>query len=97
MLRESLESTEGFAAAIRGRRPDDLTGWLARAAGSSVPELQSFARVVRGDEAAIRAGIQLPWSNGPTEGHVDRLKAIKRSMYGRARFDFLLALVLATG
>ncbi|MDG3005942.1 ISL3 family transposase [Paludisphaera mucosa] len=96
-LRESLELTEGFAAVIRGRRPDDLTGWLARAEGSSVPEMRSFARGLRGDEAAIRAGIELPWSNGPTEGHVNRLKAIKRSMYGRARFDLLRARVLAAG
>jgi transposase len=72
-----------------------LTGWLSRAEESSVPELRTFARGLRQDEAAGRAGIGLPWSNGPVEGHVNRLKVIKRSMYGRARFDLLRARVLA--
>jgi transposase len=62
-----------------------------------VPELRTFARGLRQDEAAVRAGIELPRSNGPVEGHVDRLKVIKRSMDGRARFDLLRARVLAAG
>lgn len=49
------------------------------------------------DEAAVRAGIELPWNKGTVEGHVNRLKVIKRSMYGRARFDLLRARVLAAG
>jgi transposase len=48
------------------------------------------------DEAAVRSGVTLDWSNGPVEGHVNRLKVIKRSMYGRARFDLLRARVLAS-
>jgi transposase len=62
-----------------------------------VPELRTFARGLRPDEPAVRAGIGLPWSNGPVEGRVNRLKVIKRSMYGRARFDLLRARVLAAG
>ena len=96
-LREAIELAEAFAAVVRGRRPGDLTGWLSQAEGSRVSELRTFARGLRSDEAAVRAGIALPWSNGPVEGHVNRLKVIKRSMYGRARFDLLRARVLAAG
>jgi transposase len=96
-IRESIELAEGFAAVVRGRGSDNLAGWFALAEGSAVPELRTFARGLRQDEAAVRAGVDLPWSNGPVEGHVNRLKAIKRAMYGRARFDLLRARVLAAG
>ena len=56
--------------------------------------MRSFARGLRQDEAAVRAALTLDWSNGPVEGRVNRLKSIKRSMYGRARFDLLRARVL---
>ena len=42
----------------------------------------------------MRAAVAEPWSNGPVEGHIDRLKLIKRSMYGRAGFDLLRQRVL---
>jgi transposase len=42
----------------------------------------------------VNAALRLPWSNGPVEGHVNRLKAIKRQMYGRANFDLLRLRVL---
>jgi transposase len=96
-IREAIELAEGFAAVVRGRDPGDLTGSLSRAEGCSVAELRTFARGLRPDEAAVRYGIGLPWSNGPVEGRVNRLKAIKRSMYGRARFDLLWARVLVAG
>jgi len=48
------------------------------------------------DEAALMAALQYPWSNGPVEGHVHRLKLIKRSMYGRAKFDPLRLRVVNT-
>lgn len=97
VVREMSETIEGFATMIRERRPGDLDAWSDRAKGSSVTELGSFARRLSQDEAAVRSGIGLAWSNGPVEGHVNRLKAIKRSMFGRARFDLLRARVLAAG
>lgn len=93
-IREAIDLAASFAALVRGRRPDDLNGWLCRAEGCSMTGLRSFARRLRQDEAAVRAGITVEWSNGPVEGHVSRLKYIKRSMYGRARFDLLKARVL---
>ncbi len=75
-----------FCRIIRQR---DVAAWAHwRAAASSGP-LSNFARHLCRDEAAVLAALQQPWSNGPVEGHVHRLKLIKRSMYGRANFDLL--------
>jgi transposase len=58
--------------------------------------LANFANHLRRDEAALLAALQQPWSNGPVEGHIHRLKLIKRPMYGRAGFDLLrLRVILA--
>jgi len=93
-LREAVALVEVFAGLVRGRAADGLGDWLRRAEGSNVPELQGFARGVRQDEAAVRAGLSGQWSNGPVEGAVNRLKMIKRQMYGRAGFALLRARVL---
>ncbi len=61
---------------------------------SQTPELRSFARGLGRDEAAVRAGLDLPWSQGQTEGQITRLKLIKRQGYGRAKFDLLRQRVL---
>ncbi len=88
---------EGFASLMRSRCPAALSPWLGRAERGAVAELRSFASRLRRDEAAVRAGIELEWSNGPTEGQVNRLKLVKRSMCGRAGFDLLRARVLNAG
>jgi transposase len=80
-----------FAAIVRERKAGELDRWLADAADS---ELHSFAAGLRQDEAAVRAALQLPWSNGQTEGQITRLKLIKRQMFGRAKHDLLRARVL---
>ncbi len=71
-----------------------LEPWLQEAYESHLPEFKSFARGIKKDKAAVLAGLTLTWSNGPTEGHVNRLKLIKRSMYGRAKLPLLRARVL---
>jgi transposase len=65
--------------------------WLAAASDSPLPR---FARGLRSDDAAVRAALSTPWSNGPTEGHINRLKLLKRTMYGRASLDLLKRRVL---
>jgi len=86
----TLAFTERFAAIVRDQRgAAELEQWLVDAEASEVGEIRQFARKVRQDEAAVRAGCTLPHSNGQTEGQVAKLKAIKRSMYGRAKFDLL--------
>jgi transposase len=61
---------------------------------ASCPEIRGFAEGIRRDEAAVLEGVTQRWSNGPVEGHVNRLKTVKRQMYGRAGFVLLRARVL---
>lgn len=79
------------------KRVEELTGWLARARRSGVAEFKRFAQGLEREREAIAAAIALPWSNGQVEGQVNRLKVIKRQMYGRANFDLLRLRVLAPG
>jgi transposase len=80
---------QDFAQLVRERQPDQLDPWLARAAESPCVSLQRFAKGRRDDDDAVKAGLTLRWSNGPVEGHMNRLKLRKRPMVGRARFDLL--------
>ena len=80
---------------VRERRARELESWIAAAENSGVSDLKNFARGLLKDKAAVVAGLSLPWSNGQTEGQVNRLKLIKRQMYGRASFALLRARVLA--
>jgi transposase len=81
--------TERFSGIVRERRGEELRGWLADAERSWPREVRQFARKVRQDEAAVTAGCTVVWSNGQTEGQINRLKLLKRQMYGRAKFDLL--------
>jgi transposase len=83
-----------FVQMLRARAGEQLDGWLSAVATSSLTELQSFVGSVYEDKEAILAGLTREESNGPTEGHITRLKLIKRSMYGRAKFDLLRLRVL---
>jgi transposase len=89
-----LDLADEFAGLIRERSGGDLAAWLVKGDSSACPELRQFAVGVRGDEAAVTCAVSERWSNGPVEGHVNRLKAIKRQMYGRAGFVLLRARVL---
>jgi hypothetical protein len=73
----------------QAHRAARLAGWLERVEADDQPELHTFATGIRQDLAAVTAGLTLPYSSGTTEGNVNRLKAIKRQMYGRASFDLL--------
>jgi transposase len=84
-----------FLSLFKDRVAEGLTKWLELATESSVPrELQRFAIGIKRDSAAVLAAITLPWNNGQTEGQVNRLKTIKRQMYGRGNFDLLRLRVL---
>jgi transposase len=91
------EVAAAFAALLRERRPDvadagaALAGWMDMARGSL---LNSFVRGLERDTNAVVAAIATPWSTSPVEGQITRLKAIKRSMYGRAGFHLLRQRVL---
>ena len=84
-----------FREIVRERRAADLDNWILRAAATETPrELQRFAQGLLQDESAVRAALTLPWSNGQVEGQVNRLKLIKRTMYGRGGFELLRRRVL---
>ncbi len=63
--------------------------WLVEALRCGVRVVESFAASLEGDGAAVRAALTLPWSNGQAEGQINRLKLLKRAMYGRASLDLL--------
>ena len=87
-LVEARGLIDRFHAMIRTKADAELDGWTIDARRSLVA---SFARGIAKDEAAVRAAITAPWSNGQAEGQITRLKLIKRQMYGRARIDLLQA------
>jgi transposase len=78
------------------RKKDQLNAWLSDAKISGIVELKNFAQGLEKDLKAIEAALTYEWSNGPVEGHNNRLKMIKRQMYGRAKFDLLRQRVLYT-
>ena len=93
-LSEIYHLAQTFFCFIKDHSSSQLTLWMANALQGQVPELRSFARGLGRDEAAVRAGLDLPWSQGQTEGQITRLKLIKRQGYGRAKFDLLRQRVL---
>jgi len=91
IARESMEI-------IRERKAALLDSWIDRARLSGIAiELSQFANGLVSDINAVRAALELPWSNGQTEGQVNRLKLVKRQMYGRANFDLLRKRFLYVG
>jgi len=88
------ELARGFTEIVRGRRGDELRGWLIEAAQSGLAELAGFAQGLTQDLGAVKAALEYEWSNGQVEGQVHRLKLIKRAMYGRGKLDLLRARVL---
>ena len=87
-LVEAREIIAEFHRMIRHKAIAGLTPWIQRARTSLVA---SFGSGVAKDEAAVRAAITLPWSNGQTEGQITRLKLVRRQMYGRGKIDLLQA------
>jgi transposase len=83
-----------FEKMMRERQVEGLDGWLAQAKASGVRELRRFAVGLSQDYAAVRAAFEYEWSQGQVEGQVNRLKQLKRQMYGRANFDLLRQRVL---
>jgi transposase len=96
-LEKAAALAREFAEMVRQRKVHSLDDWIERVSASDgIVELGRFAEGLRDDLAAVRAALSLPWSNGQTEGHVNRLKLIKRQMFGRANFDLLRQRVLHT-
>jgi transposase len=75
---EAIDLAQDFAALVRQRQPAQLDPWLQRATASAVEAVRRFATGLYEDYEAVKAGVTLPWSSGPVEGHINRLKMLKR-------------------
>jgi transposase len=80
---------EEFTRIVRSRDRAGIGAWLQQAEGSGVGEFRQFALVLRRDLAAVEAALTYGWSNGQTEGQINRLKLLKRQMYGQASLGLL--------
>lgn len=72
---------------MREKTSTELDSWLDNCVACGVRDVMNFAKGILRDYQAVRAALQTPWSNGQTEGQVNRLKLLKRQMYGRAQLD----------
>ena len=80
---------QSFCTLLRERQGDQLDSWLEKAERCGLDVFRNFAAGLRKDYAAVKAALTHKWSQGQVEGQVNRLKLIKREMYGRANFDLL--------
>jgi len=88
-LAQAYTLSQAFLALVRERRGADLAAWITEVAASGIEALVRFAQGFQDDLPAITAGLTLPWSNGPVEGQINRLKFLKRQSYGRAGVGLL--------
>jgi transposase len=88
-LTDAITLAQGFIELVRQRLPEDVDGWLAKATNSSIKAFQTFAKGLKEDYDAVKAALTLDVSNGPVEGLNNRLKMLKRQMFGRAGLDLL--------
>jgi transposase len=86
--------SQAFLTLVRERRGEAFEAWMAEAIDSGVAVLARFARGLQDDLRAIIAGLTLEWSNGVTEGQIQRLKLLKRQSYGRAGVALLRQRIL---
>lgn len=88
------ELVHSFRELFREKASENLAEWIEQYKQCDFPLVQSFIEGIRQDFTAVQASIEEPWSNGPMEGQINRLKTIKRMMYGRASFHILRNRVL---
>jgi transposase len=91
VISAARESVRDFFRIVRERDHVKLDSWIETA---KLTELGGFVDCIEQDHDIVDAALRLPWSNGRVEGHVNRVKMIKRQMYGRAKFDLLRKRVL---
>lgn len=95
VVRSAYNFAQCFIRMVRNRHYKGLRPWLEAVMEYKIPELAGFAKSLKRDFNAVYAALSLPWSNGQVEGQVNRLKMLKREMYGRAGFHLLRTRVMA--
>nr|WP_225859668.1 transposase [Streptomyces albicerus] len=93
-LEQTHELVRDFAQILAQRTGADLPDWISSARDAQLPGITGFARGLIADLEAVIAGLTVHWSSGGTEGAVNRIKKIKRQLYGRAGFDLLRKMIL---
>ena len=83
-----------FRGILRAKNPDQIEPWIDDAIDTELAEIVRFARVLHRDLEAVKNAIELPWNNGQAEGQINRLKTLKRAMYGRAGPELMRARML---
>jgi transposase len=96
VMPRTYHQVQSFCQMVRHRQGHGFDAWITEVQHTGIQELRGFAKRLLKDGAAVRAGLSLTWSNGPTEGFVHRLKLLKRQAYGRAGVDFLRHCMLTT-
>lgn len=94
-IEELKQLGQRFSRILCEKRAADFDAWLNDALKSSFSEMRTFANGLIRDRKAVEAALIYQWSNGQTEGQVNKLKTLKRQMYGRAKFDLLKTRMLA--
>jgi transposase len=84
----------GFRTILRRGKLAALHRWMEQARKTGIYSLVRFVRTLKQDLNAVESAVSTPWSNGPVEGHINRLKILKRQMYGRAGIELLRARLL---
>jgi transposase len=93
-IREVSEIANGFIKILQEQETTQLVEWIQKAQKCSIAKIRYFAKGVENDFSAVQAAVSFDWSNGQLEGQVNRLKTIKRMMYGRAKLDLLRKRIL---
>jgi len=88
---------KAFAEMMTGRHGERLDTWIAAVRADDLPHLHTFANGLERDHFAVLNALTLPYSSGAVEGNICRVKAIKRSRYGRAKLDLLRKIILCPG
>ncbi|MGA4979903.1 ISL3 family transposase [Streptomyces cinereoruber] len=93
-LNTAARHIRDFGEMLTGRLGAMLPAWIEAVDASQLPGLTGFALHLRRDLDAVTAGLTLDWSSGSIEGAVNRIKKIKRQLYGRAGFELLRKMIL---
>lgn len=93
-MQKIQELTLEFKDIMKKRKPELLDCWIDRTLKCNSENLKKFAQGIQQDYSAVKAALTLEWSNGQVEGQINRLKTLKRQMYGRAGFQLLRKRIL---
>ncbi len=88
-LKEGIELALNFISLVNQKKSEKLDSWLNQAYNSVLSPFNRFAKSLIEDYQAVKAAVTMRWSNGQVEGQINRLKMLKRQMYGRAKLDLL--------